>query len=104
MFYKHAFLVFLQIELSHYFRHFSEWIEGTLCAQLLPQFNIDAFETLQMLSPCYEDMHVVGRLGYTPQIVFLSLFCNLNFSDIFTMKVRYLVCAHLLLQFHANSF
>ena len=25
--------------------HFSEWIEGTLCAQLLLQFNTDTFET-----------------------------------------------------------
>ena len=29
--------------------HFSEWIEGTLCAQLLLQFNTDTFETLQTL-------------------------------------------------------
>ena len=30
---------FSQFELRHFFRHFSEWIEGTLCAQLLLQFN-----------------------------------------------------------------
>ena len=29
------------------------------CAQLL-QFNTDAFETLQALWPCFENMHVVG--------------------------------------------
>ena len=29
-----------------FFGHFSEWIEGTLCAQLLLQFNTDTFETL----------------------------------------------------------
>ena len=41
---------FSQFEVSHYFfRHFSEWIEGTLCAQLLLQFNADKFETLQTL-------------------------------------------------------
>ena len=33
-------------ELRHCFMHFSEWIEGTLCAQLLLQFNTDTFETL----------------------------------------------------------
>ena len=32
-----------------FFGHFSEWIEGTLCAQLLLQFNTDTFETLQTL-------------------------------------------------------
>ena len=40
---------FLQFELSHFFGHFSEWIEGTLCAQLLLQFYTDTFETLQTL-------------------------------------------------------
>ena len=40
---------FSQFELSHFFGHFSEWIEGTLCAQLLLQFNTDTFETLQTL-------------------------------------------------------
>ena len=39
---------FSQFELRHFFRHFSEWIEGTFCAQLL-QFNINTFETLQTL-------------------------------------------------------
>ena len=41
------FFFFLQFELSHFFRHFSEWIEGTLCAQHLIQFNTNTFETLQ---------------------------------------------------------
>ena len=38
----------------------SEWIEsvGTLCAQLL-QFYSNSFETLQMSSPCFEDVHMV---------------------------------------------
>ena len=40
---------FSQFELSHFFGHFSECIEGTLCAQLLLQFNTDTFETLQTL-------------------------------------------------------
>ena len=40
---------FSQFELSHFFGHFCEWIEGTLCAQLLLQFNTDTFETLQTL-------------------------------------------------------
>ena len=34
---------------SHFFGHFSGWIEGNLCAQLLLQFNTDTFETLQTL-------------------------------------------------------
>ena len=41
------FFFFSQFEFSHFFRHFSEWIEGTLCAQHLLQFNTDSFETLQ---------------------------------------------------------
>ena len=40
---------FSQFQLSHFFGHFSEWIEGTLCAQLLLQFNTNTFETLQTL-------------------------------------------------------
>ena len=40
---------FSQFELSHFFGHFSERIEGTLCAQLLLQFYTDTFETLQTL-------------------------------------------------------
>ena len=31
----------------------------TLCAQLLLQFYSDCFETLQMSSSCFEDVHVV---------------------------------------------
>ena len=50
---------FSQFELSHFFGNFSGWIEGTLCAQLLLQFNTDTFETLQTLLSCFEDMHVV---------------------------------------------
>ena len=40
---------FSRFELSHFFGHFSEWIERTLCVQLLLQFNMDTFETLQTL-------------------------------------------------------
>ena len=40
---------FSQFELSHFFGHFSGWIEGNLCAQLLLQFNNDTFETLKTL-------------------------------------------------------
>ena len=43
------YVIFSQFELSHFFGHFSEWIEGTLCAQLILQFNTDTFETLQTL-------------------------------------------------------
>ena len=43
------FFFFSQFELSHFFEHFSEWLEGTMCAQLLLQFNTDTFETLQTL-------------------------------------------------------
>ena len=42
-------LFFSQFELGPFFGHFSEWIEGNLCAQLLLQFNTDTFETLQTL-------------------------------------------------------
>ena len=31
----------------------------TLCVQLLLQFYSDSFETLQMSSSCFEDVHVV---------------------------------------------
>ena len=41
------FFFFSEFELGHFFGHFNEWIEGTLCAQLLLQFNTDTFETLQ---------------------------------------------------------
>ena len=40
---------FHNLNLVIFFGHFSEWIEGTLCAQLLLQFNTDTFETLQTL-------------------------------------------------------
>ena len=58
---------FSQFALNHFFGHFSEWIEGTLCAQLLLQFINDTFETLQTL-----------WLGYTPQIYFCHFFYNMN--------------------------
>ena len=57
---------FLQFELSHFFGHFSEWIEGTLYAQLLLQFNTDTFETLQTY--CDHALKICMWLGYTPQI------------------------------------
>ena len=51
---------FSQFELSYFFFwYFSEWIECTLSAQLLLQFNTDTFETLQTLWPCFDDKHVV---------------------------------------------
>ena len=34
-------------------------VVGTLCAQLLLQFYADSFETLQMILPWSEDMHVL---------------------------------------------
>ena len=40
---------FHNFNLVIFFWHFSEWIEGTLCAQLLLQFYTDTFETLQTL-------------------------------------------------------
>ena len=42
---------FHNLNLVIFFGHFSEieWIEGTLCAQFLLQFNTDTFETLQTL-------------------------------------------------------
>ena len=53
--------IFFLFELSHFFGHFSEWIEGNLCVQLHIQFNT---ETLQMLFSCFEDMHVVGIINF----------------------------------------
>ena len=59
------------INLYHFFRslnlvvfgHFeneSEWIVGTLCAQLLLQFYSDSFETLKpMHGPCFKDTRMV---------------------------------------------
>ena len=72
------------------FWHFIEWIEGTLCAQLLVQFNTDIFETLQTLCPCFEDMHVVGIL--LRLFFFVTFLCNLNFSifrNCHILKVTY---------------
>ena len=40
---------FSEFELSNFFGHFSEWIEGRLCEQFLLQFNTDTFENLQTL-------------------------------------------------------
>ena len=40
---------FHSLNLVIFFGNFSGWIEGTLCAQLLLQFNTDTFETLQTL-------------------------------------------------------
>ena len=74
----------------HFFRHFSEWIEGTLCAQLLLQFNTDTFETLQTLRPYFEDMYVVGIYSSDQ---FLSLFLQFELSHFFghfyILKVTY---------------
>ena len=61
---------FSQFELSHFFRHFSEWIEGTLCAQLL-QFNTD---TLKVCRHCNHALKICMWLGYTPQINFCHFF------------------------------
>ena len=44
-----SFVIFSHFELSHFIGHFSEWIEGTLFAQLLVQFNTANFETLKTL-------------------------------------------------------
>ena len=66
-----------QFELSHFFRHFSEWIEGTLCAQLLLQFNIIPI----LLKLCRHRDHafkICMWLGYTPQINFCHFFLHLN--------------------------
>ena len=42
-------IFFHNLNLVIFFGHFSEWIEGTLCAHLLLQFYTDTFETLQTL-------------------------------------------------------
>ena len=36
---------FHNLNLVIFFGHFSEWIVGTLCAQLLVQFKTDIFQT-----------------------------------------------------------
>ena len=59
----------------HFFGHFSESIEGTLCAQLLVQFNNNTFETLH----CDHALKICMCLGYTPQINFCHFFYNLNY-------------------------
>ena len=60
---------FSQFELSHFIGHFSECIEGTLCAQLLLQFNTDTDHASK----------ICMWLGYTPQINFCHFFFhNLN--------------------------
>ena len=76
------FVIFLQFELSHFFEHLSEWIAGTLCAQLLLQFNTDTFETLQTLFY----LKICMWVGYTPQINFVTFlqFELSHFLDIFT--------------------
>ena len=59
-------------------------------AQLLVQFKTDILKTLQTLSPCFEDMHVVGI--YTLQIIFCHFLRNLNFSifrNYHILKVKY---------------
>ena len=53
---------FSQVQLSlfsglNYFYQ-SEWIVGTLCAQLILSFYDDSFGTLQVLLSWSEDMHV----------------------------------------------
>ena len=56
------FTLFLQFELKSFFGYFdneSEWTVGTSCAQLLLQFYSDYFETVQMSSSYFEDVHVV---------------------------------------------
>ena len=66
----HAFLltrsrlrfVSLSLELGLY----SMIVLGILCAQLLPQFYVGCFETLQMFRSWSEDVHM---FGYNPQII-----------------------------------
>ena len=81
---------FSQFELSHFFVHFCEWIEGTLCAQLLLQFYTDTFETvrnssysfililLKLYRCCDHALKICMWLGYTPQINFCHFFYNLK--------------------------
>ena len=61
---------FHNLNLSHFYGHYNEWIEGTLCAQLI-QLNTDIFETLH----CDHALKICMWFGYTSQINFLSLFC-----------------------------
>ena len=68
----------------NFFGHFSEWIEGTLCAQLLLQFNTD---TLKLCRHCDHTLKICMWLGYTPQINYCHFFLQFelsHFLDIFT--------------------
>ena len=51
---------------------------------------------LKLYRHCDDALKICMWLGYTRKILFLSLFLQFEFShvsDIFTTKVRYLVCA-----------
>ena len=65
------FVIFPQFELSHFFGHFSEWIEGTLCAQLLLQLNTVA-DIVIMLCRYACGWDILLRL------IFVTFFYNLN--------------------------
>ena len=62
---------FHNFELSHFFGHFSEWIEGTLCAQLHLQFLPIL---LKLCRHCDHALKICMWLGYTPQINFCHFF------------------------------
>ena len=62
---------------------------GTLCAQLLLQFDADSFETSQVFWSWSEDVHVVWILS-SDYILSLSLQFELSlFSGIITIKIIY---------------
>ena len=71
------FVIFSQFELSHFFRHFSERIECTLCAQLLLQFNTNTFETKRHHDHA---LKICMWFGYNPLINFCHFFRNFNLA------------------------
>ena len=80
---------------------------GTVCAQLLLQFNTDSLETLHRC--CNHALKICMWFGYNPQINFCHFIRNLNvaifrhFDNESECTVGTLFAQHLL-QFHANSF
>ena len=81
--------LFSQFELSHFFGHFSEWIEGSLCAQLLlVSYNLIPI-LLKLCRHCDHALKICMWLGYTPQINFCHFFLQFelsHFLEFFTSR------------------
>ena len=62
-----------QFELSHFFGHFSEWIEGTLYCVRNSSYNLILI-LLKLCRHCDHAFKICMWLGYTPQINFCHFF------------------------------